>query len=1201
MLADFLFIYTLAMFKIGELLPIIKTNKWFMVFSIIAILFSCTKKNHDKGQLFTLLTPKETGVYFNNSISTNDSINLMNYEYLYNGGGVGIGNFNNDSLPDIIFTGNLKQSAIYVNKGSLQFKDITATSGINTKGKWCTGVSVIDINFDGLDDIYICVGGMGNKSTFPNLLYINQGDSTFTEEAASYGLADSGESIQSVFFDYDLDGDLDMYLLTGGGFENSAISARPILTNGRGRNTDRLYRNDFNDALGHSFFTNVSQEAGISIEGFGLGISVFDANNDKWPDVYVSNDYLSHDLLYVNNQDGTFTEKAAEYFGHTSHFSMGNDIADIDNDGLLDLITMDMLPENHSRRKLMSGASSYDFFQMALNYGYGHQHMRNMLQHNKGNGHFSEIGQLAGIDRTDWSWAPLMADFDHDGYNDIYITNGFGKDVTDMDFVKYREKKISAFSNTEHLTKKVLDCLAQRPAIILSNYIYKNEGDLTFLNKTSSWGLEHASISNGAAYADLDVDGDLDLIVSNIDQPAFIYKNNIIQQKKESANYIQIKLTGTNLNPNSIGTTVTLYTGDNLQTKYNQPVRGFQSTINTKLHFGLKNIKNIDSLKVVWPDDKTIVKTNIKANQLLELNYKDAVFEKDNSTDKVAFVFNKDSISDYIHEDKAHNDYRIQPLLTHGFSNQGPGMAVGDVNSDGLEDLFIGGSYGNNSTLLVQDKKGAFNKIEIADSELYEDLGALFFDANGDGLQDLYVVSGGSERYKGHKAYEDRLYLNDPMQVGAYTRAVLPEMLTSTATVVGGDYDNDGDIDLFIGGRVIPSEYPLAPRSYILQNNSGVFTDVTDSVCPELKNIGMVTAAVWTDFDNDFKLDLVVVGEYMPITTFKGNGKKLIKSTHKNGLTKSHGLWNSIIADDFDNDGDIDFIAGNLGLNSSFKATKENPLELHYADFDNNGSIDPILSLYEEGEYYPTASLDQLTKQLSILKKQILYYNTFSKSSTADILDLLGNKKYATLQSEELKSSYIENLGNNNFSISPLPVEAQIAPVNGILSEDINLDGLLDVLLVGNNYNTEVTFGRYDASIGTVLINQGNGDFSTLKSKDSNFEVIGAAKSIVRLDINDKESLVIIGRNNRALATFVFKRNGCKNIKPLAGESSALLSFVNGKQRKVEFSFGQGYLSQSSQNIIATSEVNEVTFYNASGEITRSILLNEKRKNLNSK
>tara|TARA_B100000446_G_scaffold12324_1_gene10846 strand:- start:1776 stop:5084 length:3309 start_codon:yes stop_codon:yes gene_type:complete len=1099
----------------------LKINNLFVL--VFALVVSSCADNKKSETLFERLSASYTGIDFENTITTNDSINILNYEYLYNGGGVGVGDFNKDNLPDVFFSGNLTSGKLYLNKGALKFEDITSASGINTSGKWTTGVSVIDVNQDGYDDVYLSVGGMGNKSEFPNLLYINNGDLTFTEAAAEYGLADQGESIQAVFFDYDLDGDLDMYLLTGGGFENSAISVRAMQTNGTARNTDRLYRNDYNEKLGHPVFTNVSAEAGITFEGFGLGVSVLDANNDNWPDLYISNDYLSRDLLYVNQQNGTFNEEGLTYFGHMSHFSMGNDVADIDNDGFTDVITVDMLPEDLKRRKLMSGANSYDIFQIALRYGYGHQYMRNMLQHNNGDGTYSEIGQFAGIDKTDWSWAPLLADFDNDGFNDLYITNGFGKDITDMDFVKFRESKSSSFGSGGELQKAVKDCLTTRPAIKVANYAFKNVDGQSFTKNIEAWGFEEASISSGAVYADFDNDGDLDLMASNINAPAFVYKNTLNDSLGLQTNYLKVDLQGSKNNLKGIGATVRVYSGSTERIRVNNPVRGFQSTVSTTLHFGLKDHRTIDSLIVQWPDGKKSIERNIKVNGLLTVSYDEANYIPQDTTDQASFLTRVEAI-DYEHKDRFNNDYATQPLLMHKYSEQGPSLAVGDLNGDGLEDVFIGGSYGENSTILYQQKDYTFKKQELPETELFEDGEAVIFDANNDGKLDLYVTSGGSERYAGHKAYQDRLYFNT---ASGFVAQPLPEMLTSTYAVAAADFDNDGFVDLFVGGRVVPGKFPTTPESYILKNKGGNFVDVTAEVCPLLQNAGMVTDAAFSDYNKDGNIDLILAGEFMPITVLENTGSTFENRTETLGLSETTGLWNSIAVADFDNDGDTDFVAGNIGLNTVLNSGQNKALKVDYADFDNNGYVDPIFSKYEEGAYFPIATLDQLTQQLPQLKKNFLYYHKFAQATTSELLQLL-KTPFKTLEAKELRSIFIEQK-DTGFEVLPLPNAVQLAPVNSILVEDLNQDGFPDLLLVGNDYSAEVNGGRYDASFGTTLINTKDGNFTEVSREKSGFTVAGDSKSIVKVSTKDS-NLILVGRNGETLATFKFKNTNTHNL-----------------------------------------------------------------------
>jgi hypothetical protein len=1156
----------------------------------------CGPSNQDPDALFQLLETRQTGIDFQNTITPNDTINLLDFEYLYNGGGVGVGDFDNDGFPDLVFTGNMVESRIYLNKGTQagpEFEDITEKSGFDTSGKWCTGVSIVDINGDGLDDIYVCVGGPGKKSVFPNLLFINQGDLTFKESAAAYGLNDPSESNQAVFFDYDLDGDLDMYLLNGGGFEKSPLTIRPILTNGSSRNTDKLYQNNFNPTLGRPVFSDVSAQAGIAVEGFGLGAGIIDANQDGWPDVYVCNDYLSKDLLYINNQDGTFREAAAEYFGHTSHFSMGNDVGDINNDGILDLVTLDMLPESRRRRMTMFGPHLRDKYEQALRYGYGHQYMRNMLHLGSKGTAYSEVGQLAGIDRTDWSWCPLLADFDHDGLQDLFVTNGYGKDITDLDFVKFRQDAIGQFANPEQVRKTLIKSLDEVPPIILPNYIFKNNGNISFENKTKQWGFTQPSISNGAAYADLDLDGDLEIITNNIDQKAFIYKNTLRERDSTTTHFLKIKLMGGKGNPSGHGAAVSIYAGGEKQLRYKQSARGFQSSVADLLHFGLGAKTSIDSVEVVWPDGKRDVVQSVKADQTISLNYSDArpaIFTKK----QTAGLLQRHDHITYEHKEAVvADDFKNQPLLLQSFNSQGPGMAVGDVNADGLDDLFIGGSYGSPAGLFLQKANGTFAEKQIP-TENNEDLGALLLDIDKDGDLDLYVAAGGAERYADHKDYQDRVYLNDGKGNFTLNPTALPAMLTSTATVAAGDYDQDGDLDLFVGGRVIPGKYPMAPRSYLLQNNGGKFTDVTDAVCPALKSIGMVTSAIWTDFNNDKRLDLIVVGEMMKISVFQNDGKGLKNITDQAGLERSTGFWNSIAAGDFDNDGDMDYVLGNIGQNTPFRLSPEHPLQLHFADFDKNGSVDPIFSMYEEGAYYPFASLDVLAQQMPVLKKKFLKYSAYAKAATGDILQTLDASQQQTLTCEQQSSSLLENLGKGRFSLKPLPRIAQIAPVKGILVEDLNLDGLLDILLVGNEYNTEVVSGRYDASRGCVLLNEGGLSFRAVGGENSGFSVAGNARAIVKLALGKGRMLVLVGKNNGSLENYAIGNDArAKFLTFQPGEASATIDYGEKSICKIEYQIGSGYLSQQSASFRISPKAKNIIFLDTAGRQTRRVSLLE--------
>jgi hypothetical protein len=1146
--------------------------RFLFLFSLLNLFYSCT--NSEKPKLFSKVENNISGIDFNNKIVPNDSLNILNYEYLYNGGGVSVGNLNGDNFPDVVFSGNMVPSQVYINKGGLNFQNITKESNISTSSNWITGVNLIDVNQDGLDDIYFCIGGPGNVDNFPNKLYINNGNLTFSEQAAEYGLDDKGESIQSIFFDYDLDGDLDVYLLTGGGFENSAIDISKIKSDGSSRNNDRLYRNDFDENLGHPVYTEVSLELGINTEGFGLGVTIIDVNNDFWPDIYVSNDYTSKDLLYLNIKGNYFEEQSSNYFNHFSHFSMGNDAADINNDGYIDLFTSDMLPEDIKRRKLMSGSFSQEIFKFAQKFGYGEQYMRNMLHLNNGDGSFSEIGQFSGIEMSDWTWGPLFADFDNDGYQDLYLTNGFGKDITNMDFVKYRENVSYAFSDISKLKKSVHKALDKLNPIELSNYMYSNEANYKFKNVTKLWGLDYVSISNGSSYVDLDLDGDLDILVNNINQESFIFKNNLNNKDTIGSNFIELSLKGTEKNKSSIGAQVKLFLSDNqVLVRYNQPSKGFQSTSSSLLHFGLGD-NEIDSLVVTWPDKKTQSLIKPSYNQILEIDYfKSEGFQKLAQKEKP--LVSKSSLLNHIQIESNHSDYSIQQLLHHTFSNNGPSLAISDLNSDGLEDIFIGGPYGQHSTIYYQGYDESFTSVKIEGTEFYEDQGVIIEDFNSDGLLDIFITSGGSERYKNHKGYKDRLYVNK----GDFFEEIdFPVLLSSTSTVSAGDFDNDGDMDLFVGGRVIPGQYPTAPNSYIFENKRGEFIDVTSDLLPELNKLGMVTSSIWTNYNNDEYIDLIIVGEFMPITIFEGSNNGFQKTELKN----TRGLWNSIQGGDIDNDGDIDYVLGNIGLNSEFHASKKHPLNLKYADFDSNGSLDFIFSQFEQGNYYPIVSLDDLSSQIPILRKNFMQYSEFANASTKDILNSFEGITVNDLCAEVLESSILINNLSEGFDLKPLPNEVQFSSVYGILLKDINSNGFLDLISVGNTLNRSVKFGNLDASFGNILINNKNGSFDVLRNDKSGFFVDGEARSIVSIFTSSTE-YILVGRNNDSVLTFKINQDVNKRFEPKFKEKSANIYFDNELIRKVEFSKGSGYLSQLSNSFKITKEMRKIITYDSKG------------------
>lgn len=1172
------------------------------------LLTCCYRKeevaNVEAQALFQLVSPDDSGIDFTNRISPDGTINILTYEYLYNGGGVGVGDFNLDGFQDVFLAGSQVPGKLYINKGTnsesepgIHFVDMTTNAGITRDENWAFGVSVVDINQDGLPDIYVSMGGPGNMNSFPNQLFIHQGveqggQPVFKEMAAEYGVADRGQSIQGLFFDYDRDGDLDLYLLTGGGFERSPNNPSPIVADGTAVNTDRLYRNDFDRKKGHPVFVNVSGEAGILHEGYGLGVSHADINEDGWPDVYVTNDYLTNDHLYINNRDGTFSEKISEYFMHTSHFAMGNDVGDINNDGLMDVIAVDMLPEDHARRKLMFGATQYNKFYYAVKHGYTHQYMRNTLQLNNGNGSFSEIGQLSGIYQTDWSWAVLFADFDNDEFQDVFITNGFGKDVTDLDFVKFRSSMTSEIGNELQRRKVLLDTLAARPGIKVPNYAYRNNGNLTFTKVTKEWGFDRPTYSNGVAYADFDNDGDLDMVISNLDEVASLYRNTQRDRRPEGSNFLRIKLVGSGQNINAIGSTVTIRYDGKLQSKLKSPVHGFQSSMDDNLHFGLGSVRQVDTVEVRWPDGKVSILADVIANQLVLVSDSTRVdFNPKSTPPRPIFERTGAEYLAHRHVENHFVDFNHEPLLPNKLSQEGPGVAVGDVNGDGLDDFFVGGALLSSGKIFLQNPDGTFQgKALTTDDIESEDMGCLFFDADGDKDLDLYVVSGGNEYNPDHRHYQDRLYLNDGRGNFLKSRESLPRIGASGSCVIAADYDQDGDLDLFVGGRVLPTAYPRSPRSYLLRNDGkGVFEDVTQAIAPGLTHAGMATSALWTDFDNDQWIDLVVVGEYMPITFFRNEGGEKLVRVEETGLKDSEGWWKSITAGDFDNDGDIDYIAGNFGLNTHYRATPDEPINVTFKDFDRNGALEAVTSYYEDGVNYPTASLDVLTNQLPLLKRKLLYHRTYAHTSTKQLLQIAGEGDMETLYCKTLQSVFVENTGNGAFRISPLPLSMQMAPVYGVLAEDVNCDGYLDFIAVGNSYAPDVVSGRCDAFIGQVMLGDGAGNFTTMPVSETGFFVQGDAKGIARLVTRGKAT-ILVTQNNDSLKVFSkVEGEKAKHVSPEAHEVMAVMSLENGEERRIEVGYGSSYLSQSSRSIAVTPQTTKLMLFDQKGRPTRTI------------
>ena len=1004
-------------------------------------------------------------------------------------------------------------SRMYLNQGDFKFKEIAEQAGVFAAGLWNTGTTMADVNGDGLVDIYVCRSAAKNPDSRKNLLFINNGDLTFTEKGKEYGVDDSGYTTQGAFFDYDNDGDLDLYVLNHSTQEYAGLGkiSRHHKKQKNKSYSDKLMRND------NGKFVDVSDEVGLisNILGFGLGVAVSDLNNDGWLDLYISNDYNEQDYLYLNNGDGTFSENLEDYIGHVSLYSMGSDVADINNDGLTDIMTLDMLPEGNYRIKMTSGPDNFEKLSHLDKNGFYHQTMRNMLQLNRGGDYFSEIGQFSGVSNTDWSWASLFTDLDNDGYKDLFITNGYRKDYTNMDFMNYVvQEKINERKTKEKI--KLTELIEKMPSTVEENYTYKNNGDLTFSKMNKDWGLDQKTLSNGAAYADLDNDGDMDLIVNNIDEKAFIYRNNA--EKFTQNNYLKIALQGAGKNKLGIGSKIKLTAGGMTQTQELLNTRGYQSSVDFNLIFGIGQSASVDQLEVIWPNQKKQIITDLQPNQTLTLFQKDAVDAVILEKDSKAKLFQEATELDFIHRENNYNDFKREIMLPHMLSTLGPKLAIGDVNGDGLEDAFIGGAKGAVGGIFLQTRSGGFvksNKIDLRPDAVSEDMGALFFDADGDKDLDLYVVSGGNEFEKTDPALKDRLYINRGKGNFIKSKKNLPDFTSSGSVVKAADYDNDGDQDLFIGGRILPNQYPYAPNSYLLENGGkGIFKDVTDEIAEGLKNIGMVSDALWTDFNGDNQPDLMLVGEWMPITLFENQNGNFKNISEEVGFKNSDGWWNTVAQADFDQDGDRDYVAGNFGLNSQLKTSVEYPIGIFAKDYDKNGSVDPILSCYDEGKNYPVFSKDDIQQQLTILKNRFVRYNEYADLTIDQIFtpeELEGSK---VLYAKNFETSIIENLGNGQFEITALPKETQLSPIYGLATGDYNQDGHLDIVMGGNFTSSRVKFGHYDAIRGICLLGNGKGQFSNKDASETGLMLSGEVRDIQKIVSARGEEYLIFSRNN---------------------------------------------------------------------------------------
>lgn len=1076
-----------------------------------------------KPPLFTLLGPEKTNIHFENKLTEGLNANVLMYEYLYNGGGIAAGDFNGDDLIDLYFTSNMGDNSFYLNQGNMNFREVAAHSGVSGRaGPWKTGITAADVNGDGLLDLYLCYSGALPPEKRKNQLFINMGNDEnnvpiFEEMATAYGLDSPAFSNQAYFLDYDRDGDLDALLLNHNPKSLpvlNEVSTREFLKKDDPLQGVRLYRQT------KGVFEDVTVASGISGSAltYGLGIGISDINNDGWVDFYVSNDYAVPDYLYINNGNGTFTNRLNESMGHTSHFSMGNDIADINNDGLQDIITLDMLPEDNRRQKLLLAPDNYEKFDLNLRSGFHYQYMRNMLQLNNGNGTFSEIGQLAGISNTDWSWAALLADYDNDGFKDLFVTNGYYRDYTNLDFINYMDDFVK--SRGRLMREDVLDIIQRMPSSNLTNYYFSNKDGVTFSEETKTFGLDQAANSNGAAYADLDNDGDLDLIVNNINKPAYVYRN---ESGGNNANSLSVELRGAGKNTRGIGSKVFVYRGEITQRLEQMPTRGYLSTVSSVLHFGLGEDKAVDSLVVHWNGGKQQTLTDVNAGQRLILDENNALMIREARPVSNSLLAEVSSPISYEDHRAAINDFKRQSLLINQFSHAGPIMVKGDVNKDGLDDIYVGGGKGQAAALYLQQQDGAFIKQQTGAFEMdkdAEDMNAAIFDANGDGNADILVLSGGYHMiHTNDPLLQDRLYLGDGTGKFSRNDKALPEMRTSTAALAVDDVNGDGSPDVFIGGRVVPGRYPETPQSYLLINDgSGHFTDQAAILAPELQHGGMITDAKWTDINGDGAKDLVLVGEWMPLSIFINENGQLKNRTTRYFDTPYTGWWNTLEIEDFNRDGKPDLMAGNMGTNTQFKVTASEPAEMYYADFDQNGSVDPVFCYYVQGKSYPYLTRDELLGQLAGLRSEFTSYDSYADATITEIFSEEELSSAQKLTANHMETSLFLSSANDTYLMEKLPLQAQYSPVYSVLIFDFNSDGFKDIILFGNHHYFKLRLGKFDANYGTLLTGDGTGHFRYVDQLRSGLKLQGAVRSSIL--IND---LLLLGINEEPIKAYQIK------------------------------------------------------------------------------